>query len=266
MPALHEDRQLAESFGAAAELYDRHRPSYPAELIDWLAPEPGTAVDVGCGTGRVGELLRARGWDVSCVEPDRRMAALARGKGLAVDVSTFEEWVPRVRDVDLVCSGQAWHWVDPSIGYRKAAEVLHPGGRFAAFWNLYAYEPPVQTTLAEVYGRYYPPSLLEDTVFVGTANRRADERDLVHLRSSGWFEQPGVRWFRHRREQALDDWLAELPTHSLHNRLDAEQTSRLLDELSDALLAETSGTVAVTYETLVVTGLRRSDAGAMGAG
>ena len=55
---FHTDRARAEGFGAAADAYDAARPSYPPELINWLARHGvGSAVDVGCGTGRVARLL-----------------------------------------------------------------------------------------------------------------------------------------------------------------------------------------------------------------
>lgn len=136
MPPLHEDRARAESFGVDAERYDRLRPTYPPELIGWLTGgAPGTAIDVGCGTAQVARLLLDAGWEVMGVEPDERMAAVARRNCVPVATARFEDWVPAVRDVDLVCSGQAWHWVDPAVGCARAAEVLRPGGRLAVFWN-----------------------------------------------------------------------------------------------------------------------------------
>jgi SAM-dependent methyltransferase len=38
----------------------------------------GRLLDVGCGSGRLLELLRRAGWDVAGVEPDPRAAAVAR--------------------------------------------------------------------------------------------------------------------------------------------------------------------------------------------
>jgi len=144
MAHLHQERARAESFGSEVDRYDRLRPSYPPELVAWLTEGgPGTAVDVGCGTGQVARLLLAAGWAVVGVEPDERMAARAAERGVPVEVARFEEWEPSVHDVDLVCSGQAWHWVDPEQGARRAAELLRPGGRLAVFWNAYRYETNV---------------------------------------------------------------------------------------------------------------------------
>jgi predicted RNA methylase len=89
---LFDDRTRAESFGAVAELYDRARPSYPPELIDTLLEDaPRHVLDVGCGTGIASTLLAAGGADVLGIEVDARMAEVARTKGLAVEVSSFEQ-------------------------------------------------------------------------------------------------------------------------------------------------------------------------------
>ena len=131
---LHRDRERALSFGGEAALYDRVRPSYPEALIeDLMALKPERALDVGCGTGKVARLLVARGCDVLGVEPDPRMADVARSRGIAVEVASFEAWDPAGRRFALLVSGQAWHWVDPAQGAAKAADVLHPGGHLAAF-------------------------------------------------------------------------------------------------------------------------------------
>jgi hypothetical protein len=51
-------------FGEGADLYDRHRPSYPAALVDDLLARAGLehggrAIEVGAGTGKATELRAA---------------------------------------------------------------------------------------------------------------------------------------------------------------------------------------------------------------
>src|SRR4051794_5660451 len=90
----HEHRQMAESFGSDADRYDRARPRYPAALVDRIiAASPGRDVlDIGCGTGIEARQFEAAGCRVLGVEPDARMAEVARRGGLEVDVATFEAW------------------------------------------------------------------------------------------------------------------------------------------------------------------------------
>lgn len=91
---LHRARQVAHSFGADAERYDRTRPRYPNALVERiLAASPELDVlDVGCGTGIAARQFQAAGCTVLGVEPDSRMAEFARRGGLEVEVATFEAW------------------------------------------------------------------------------------------------------------------------------------------------------------------------------
>lgn len=253
---MHHDRDRAEGFGAEVDRYDRLRPSYPPELVAWLTEGgAGTAVDVGCGTGQVARLLVAAGWDVVGVEPDARMAARARERGVRVEVARFEEWEPSVRKVDLVCSGQAWHWVDPDRGHRRAAELLRPGGRLAVFWNAYRYDAEVAAVFADVYGRR-APDLLRDSMSLGTADPRHHDEDVARLAASGLFDAVEARVFDHDRELHVSMWLDELTTHSAYRTLGERKTEELFSELRPALAAATGDTIAVRYDTTVASGVR----------
>src|ERR1019366_5074522 len=106
-PFLFGDRRRASSFGDDAEQYDRVRPPYPSALIDELMTDhPTTVLDVGCGTGIASRLFAARGCDVSGLEPDQRMAAVARRHGFSVEDGLFEEWDPGSRRFDLLIAAQ----------------------------------------------------------------------------------------------------------------------------------------------------------------
>ena len=70
-------------------------------MIDGLIGLGGRRVlDVGSGTGKVGRLFAARGCEVLGVEPDERMADVARSHGLTVEVARVEEWEPAGRRFD----------------------------------------------------------------------------------------------------------------------------------------------------------------------
>jgi len=254
---LFRDRRRAESFGSAAALYDATRPSYPNELIEWLSSTAtGRAVDVGCGTGRVARLLAAAGWRVLGVEADERMAAVARSHGLDVVVSRFEDWRPEDH-FDLVCAGQAWHWIDPQVGYEHAAEVLRPGGRLAVFWNTYHYSPATMAVFTAVLEER-APHLLIDSVPFGTAKPDHSDLDAEMVKSAERrFDEPEFRVFHHGRFQSVEDWLAESVTHSPVAMLDDDTRTVLLADLRTALTERIGGQIDVRYETRVTSARRR---------
>ena len=126
------------SFGSAAAAYERGRPSYPPEAIDWLLPAGAHQVlDLGAGTGKLTTRLVERGLDVVAVDPIPDMLevlrdALPETRAL---LGTAEEIPLPNNSVDAVLVAQAWHWVDPARAIPEVARVLRPGGRLGLVWN-----------------------------------------------------------------------------------------------------------------------------------
>ena len=136
MTRSREERSL--SFGSQAAAYERGRPSYPPEAIDWLLP-PGArnVLDLGAGTGKLTTRLVERGLDVVAVDPIAEMLEVLSGSLPATPalLGTAEE-IPLADDsVDAVLVAQAWHWVDPQRAIPEVARVLRPGGRLGLVWN-----------------------------------------------------------------------------------------------------------------------------------
>ncbi|HEY7272401.1 MAG TPA: class I SAM-dependent methyltransferase [Actinoplanes sp.] len=135
-----EDREAnARSFGPAAGRYERGRPSYPAEAVDWLLPDGARRVlDLGAGTGKLTRALLHRGLEVTAVDPsDGMLAELRRVLPGVPALAGSAEAIPLPdRSVDAVVVGQAWHWVDPGRAVPEVARVLRPGGRLGLIWNV----------------------------------------------------------------------------------------------------------------------------------
>ncbi|MFJ4623753.1 class I SAM-dependent methyltransferase [Streptomyces sp. NPDC088812] len=133
--------RLSRIFDEDAELYDRARPGYPAELYDDLADLAGVrsgsrVLEVGCGTGQATVPLAGRGCRITAVEAGPHLAAVARRNlagATAVDVVTarFESWPLPPEPFDAVVSATAFHWIDPAVRVAKAADALRPGGALA---------------------------------------------------------------------------------------------------------------------------------------
>jgi SAM-dependent methyltransferase len=243
---MHRDRARAESFGAEAARYDRARPSYPPELAERLLEGGADRVlDVGCGTGIASRLLRDLGCEVLGVEPDPRMAAVARGSGLTVEEARFEEWDPGRRRFDLVMSAQAWHWVDPEAGAQRAFEALVPSGEIAVFWNFGSPEPRLGAELAAVYERL-APECDRYAVLLGARDERVEVAASA-LARSGRFLEPRVESFPWTRSYSAAEWLENVRTHSDHATMDADRRRRLLDALG-AVITE-RGPMQIAYQT-----------------
>jgi SAM-dependent methyltransferase len=129
----------AHSFGAVAGLYERGRPAYPAEALDWLVPGGARRVlDLGAGTGKLTRQLVGRGLDVVAVDPSEGMRReLARIlPDVPVLAGTAEQIPLPDGAVDAVLVAQAWHWVEPARAVPEVARVLAPGGTLGLVWNI----------------------------------------------------------------------------------------------------------------------------------
>jgi SAM-dependent methyltransferase len=247
----HEDRQRAGSFGEDANQYDRARPAYPADLVDdLLRDRPRLILDVGCGTGIASRLLAARGCQVVGVEPDSRMAAVARGHGLAVEGATFEDWDPDGRRFDLIVSAQAWHWVDPVRGASKAGEILRPGGRIGVFWNRAQLPETLRPALTAAYQRV-APSLGEGYALPSPARTTPDEScrtAAAAFEDDGRFSDVSMAVFTHSVEYTTAEWLDLLPTHSDHRLLPSAQLAEVLETVG-RVVDSAGGRFDVRYHT-----------------
>jgi SAM-dependent methyltransferase len=249
---------VAESFGADAERYERVRPRYPDELVDRIvAASPGPDVlDVGCGTGIAARQFQAAGCRVLGVDPDPRMVDMARRRGVDSEVAAFETWDPAGRTFDTVTAAQSWHWVEPVAGAAKAARVLRPGGRLAAFWNVYQPPPELGESFTAIYERLAPglafyrlilPGLDGySTLFAAAADgvRRAGGFGEVEQWRFDW-DQPYTR----------DEWLDQVPTFGGHNALEPATLDELLAAIGSAVDA-VGGAFTMRYIAVVVTAAR----------
>ena len=134
-------RHYGKVFDEIAAEYDRHRPAYPDELVDQACQVAGIGsgdqvLEVGCGSGQLTRSLVARGLRVTALEPGKSLIALARqnleGAGEVEFVNArFEDaLLPREQFQAVFCAS-AFHWIDPEVGWQKAADVLVPGGTLA---------------------------------------------------------------------------------------------------------------------------------------
>jgi hypothetical protein len=253
--ALYRDRRRAGSFGDDAERYDRVRPQYPAELIDsLLAPGRTRCSTWGAAPGSRPGCSPERGCDVLGLEPDPRMAAVARRRGVSVVEGTIEEWDPGDRRFDLLTAGQAWHWVDPQRG-----PVSGRRGPTRAAASASSGTRPDPTPPCARPSRRRTPAMRRHSAGVrahGSTGRvvvRVHRRVLPENRR---VRRRGIEVFGHDVDYSSEEWVELAGTHSDHHTLPPAQLADLLADLRRQI-DQAGGRVPVHYETTLVSGRRR---------
>jgi SAM-dependent methyltransferase len=143
MPGSADSKQR---FSDRVADYVRHRPSYPAEVVDAVAEVTGlthdwVVADIGSGTGLSCVPFLENGNAVIGVEPNASM----RQSG-----DEFLAGYPRFRSVDgsaeatgledhavdLVVAGQAFHWFDWAAARAECQRILREPPWAVLMWNL----------------------------------------------------------------------------------------------------------------------------------
>ena len=134
-------------FSGLADIYARHRPSYPAAAVDYILAhcglDPGALlVDVGSGTGISARQFAERGLRVIGIEPNADMRAVAQAEPgpPGNPMPTYRDGKAEAtgladQSADAVLAAQAFHWFDPGSTLAEFQRILRPGGWVVLMWN-----------------------------------------------------------------------------------------------------------------------------------
>jgi ubiquinone/menaquinone biosynthesis C-methylase UbiE len=270
-PGLRFDRIAAE--------YDRVRPSYPDELVDRACSIAGLSggsrvAEVGCGTGKLTVALVERRLRVDAVDPGENMLRVARER---VGAAPVRFHLGRFEDVELpggyeaLFSATAFHWVDPEVGWAKAARLLRPGGVLALFSHVAGSPLPVDDALRAAWRETAPDARAlsgrrEDELWAGAEARRdnvsalwrwLERRDDFDPAAAELFEDVRIDSVRVELDESADELIALTRTQSAYIKLDAERR-RLLEERIAAAVADAGGRYRSALFALLVTARRRN--------
>lgn len=262
-------------FDSAAEEYDRARPDYPDQLIDAACSAAGLAggshvVEVGCGTGKLTAALAERGLRVEAVDPGRELVEIARRRvgsaSVRFHLDRFEDVALPAGAFDAVFSAAAFHWIDPAVGWSKAARLLRPGGVLALLMHtggphllghprgLAAWREAVPE--AATWSPRDPGTLWSgvEARLCNVSEMWAwfERRDIARAEAAELFEDVQVARLPIEREATSEDVLAFVRTTSAYLSLDANRRE-LLERRLSAVLEEAGGTHRWTTSAVLVT-------------
>lgn len=286
---LDQPRSAGAVFDSLADLYDRARPGYPEELVGDLILSCGIGpttrlLEVGCGTGQLTRQLVPFGPDILCVEAGQALAELARANlaehpRVRVVTARFEEFEGEASSYDVVISATAFHWVDPTVSFAKAAALLRPGGWLVLLTNAHVvggshtdprFAEPVRRLhdeLAPELGSWQYPSADEVTERAAASGdiaavwSRIDRKTGEPPEVATLFEPPVVKaqqWLARYSRQGYTDMLA---TQSSYALLEPQSRSQLLAEIGRLVDVVLGGVVTKSYLTVAALARRRGNSG-----
>lgn len=268
-------------FDRIAELYDRVRPGYPAEAVaDVIRSCALTAasrvIEVGCGTGQLTRALAGTGASILAAEPGEALAATARARlaqygAVEVHTTRFEDLDAPPGSFDLVVAATSFHWVDPAVGYHKAARLLRPDGCLALLTNAHAAggnhtHPPFADAVHDLHHRLAPTigdwKFPDAEEIAGRAHAGGDlaavwarvDRSLGDPPAlSGFFDDPTIRTYPWLAAYDRDTYLGLLASQSSYALMGPEQQSELLEGIGALVDTLLDGRVTKQYVTVVAT-------------
>jgi SAM-dependent methyltransferase len=239
-------------------------------------------LEVGCGTGKLTELLATRGLQIVAVDPGPNMIQAARKRLGATDAVRFH--VARFEDASLpgesfaaVFSATAFHWLDPAIAWHKAAAHLEPRGMLALLAHIGLRDEQTAEHESEFRGilRRHAPELAKEmrplrdlqTILTGIEQRRGnasevwdwvmgDGRHAVAIQEAAeLFEAVEVMTLVANIEKTADELLARFRTTSLYFRIDPDRR-RAFEDDDRRLVERFGGTVRFSEAAVLMTARR----------
>jgi SAM-dependent methyltransferase len=234
-------------FGEVAALYDEARPPHSPRIGDLVLAYAGAAggaaaLEIGAGTGSATALFVGRGFPITCVEPDARMARrlVARFPGVAVAASTFEDWTPPPEGFFLAYAALSWHWLDPLTRVDRAVRALWVGGALAVIGcRLTIRDPAIAARIAQA---------LSDAGVPTGARPPLREWVVPELQDCPQVTDVAVEAITEPLSWSAERYVAFVRTLSPFRTLPAAGQARVVEALGDAI----DGEVALDRETSVV--------------
>lgn len=247
-----------QRFGDRVENYAKYRPSYPAEIIDFLRRRLGltpasVVVDVGSGTGISAEMFLKHGNKVFAVEPNDKMRQSAERTlggypNFHSQKGSSEDTGLATQIADFIVAAQAFHWFEPVQTKREFHRILKQNGSIVLIWND---RKTSGTPFAEEY-----EALI--TLF-GTDYKQVNHKNISEQQLRDFLGAFGVEHFPNHQEFDFDGLLGRLTSSSYAPNVDHPRFAQMHSALKDLFEKhQKNGLVRIEYDTQVYYCVTRS--------
>ena len=232
---------LKDTFNNVVDVYDKARPTYPQELLEDVLKFANLSffengLEVGAGTGQATDLFLNSIKKLDIVEVgDKQVEFLNEkysDKKVSVHKVYFEDYSSEEK-YDLIYSATAFHWVDATVGYPKAWNMLNEGGVMAVFWHMSSVtyrDYGIFVGLDKIKRKYLPSESLgfDDEGIEDVRNKRIEQ-----MQSGKCFSSPVMKEYRWIDKYDAERYALLLESYSSTQTLEEEDKIKYLTEVKD---------------------------------
>ena len=235
------DKRFA--FNEDAINYDKWRPNYCEELFHDIMEYSKLdghkkALEIGIGTGQATLPFLKTGCDLTAIELGENLAEFSKNKfkdykNFTIHNISFEDFKCNTNTFDLIYSATAFHWIDESVGYPKAFNLLRPNGTLALFWNkpfIGRKDDVLHQRIQAIYEKYKPSNTKP------IENDENHYKELLERLKKYGFKDVKLKLYHKTRIFNSCDYISLLNTYSDHRTMNPKIKEQFEKEIRQAIL------------------------------
>lgn len=231
------------TFNEDAMNYDNWRPNYCEELFHDIMEYSKLAghkkaLEIGIGTGQATLPFLKTGCDLTAIELGENLAEFSKNKfkdykNFTIHNISFEDFKCNTNTFNLIYSATAFHWIDESVGYPKAFNLLRPNGTLALFWNkpfIGRKDDVLHQRIQAIYEKYKPSNTKP------IENDENHYKELLERLKKYGFKDVKLKLYYKTRIFNSCDYISLLNTYSDHRTMNPKIKEQFEKEIRQAIL------------------------------
>jgi ubiquinone/menaquinone biosynthesis C-methylase UbiE len=253
---MTSDKKLKTSFGAISNNYDKYRPDYSQKLINDVIlyskiKKSANILEIGSGSGLASQYFLKKGFNLTMLDVSKELTKIAKKKfknykNTKYIVDTFEKAKLPADNFDLIFSAQAFHWIDPKVGFKKVHKLLKQNSTFAIFWNLTdSNKSEITKQIKKLYKKYCPD-------YKGVPATKP----IKNFKNNPTFKNVIIKSYPYTTSFEKSYYLKLIQTYSWVASLNPKQKEALLEKIKIEL-AKYKEPIHIPYKTLLCMGRKK---------
>ena len=254
------NRRLGRTFKKSSLEYHLIRRGYPNNLFTDIIKFSGITkasiiLDAGCGSGLSTLPFAKKGYSIIGIDFSEELLKIAKSEAIN-DVpeyllGSFENYNFKQK-FDLIISGQAFHWFDEKIAYKKCIEILNNKGYLAIFAKFHDYKrSDFLLKLKNIFEKnceFFPEGL----------HHHDYEKDYIReIKDSNLFTNIKSKTYEYFLEYLKEGYRDYIISNTWMIKLDVDKQANVMNEI-DSLMSNYKWPMKIPFGAVLVIGRRYS--------